>query len=190
MCRKQVQQYACIEPTTLIFIFIFSLYFAREFACLIIVCVFHALRAFFTTFQGYLKVSVAVLGPNDQRVAYELDDGGNSSSSSSSSSARNSADSSVERNADGWEVIKNCEYPKAMKLKSWGIKANLFRAEHLPVSGMRWSHTALVACDAEAITCTQPIILFTAEQTKTQTTFGSGINRHFDLVWFQQYEPF
>ena len=104
------------------------------------ICVPHALRSFFTIFQGYLKVSVAVLGPNDQRVAYELEDGGNSSSSSSSSSARSAADSSVERNADGWEVIKNCEYPKAMKLKSWGIKANLFRAEHLPVSGMRWSH--------------------------------------------------
>jgi hypothetical protein len=140
-------------------------------------------RAFFSIFQGYLKVSVAVLGPNDQRVAYELDDGGNSSSSSSSSSARNSADSSVERNADGWEVIKNCEYPKAMKLKSWGIKANLFRAEHLPVSG-----TALVACYAEAITCTQPIIRFTAQNT--QAAFGSCIKRYFDLIWCQKMNHF
>jgi hypothetical protein len=110
-------------------------FFFLKLSSLYFICVPHALRPFFTVLQGYLKVSVAVLGPNDQRVAYELEDGGNSSSSSSSSSARNSADSSVERNADGWEIIKNCEYPKAMKLKSWGIKANLFRAEHLPVSG-------------------------------------------------------
>jgi hypothetical protein len=53
--------------------------------------------------QGYLKVSVTVLGPNDQKAAHPLE----------------GDDDNAEKDAEGWEVIKNCEYPRAMKLKTW-----------------------------------------------------------------------
>ena len=71
--------------------------------------------------KGYLKVSIALVGPNDKPVTHSIEE-------------MESEQENVERDKNGWEIIKNCSYSKAMKLKTWGIKAYLFRAENLPAS--------------------------------------------------------
>ena len=67
-----------------------------------------------------MKVSVAVLGPNDKQVGHSLDE--------------IESDDNQEKDKNGWEIIKNCTYSKAMKLKTWGIKAYIYKAEHLPAT--------------------------------------------------------